>query len=377
MITGAAARASFAIAPGLTLLNHGSFGACPREVLESQRRWRDAMEADPIAFMEAAPDRLRDVVRQVAPWLGARGDDLALVENATSGVSAVLRSLVIRPGDRIVTTTHVYGAVRNLLNWVADRAGATVVEAEVPWPAASPDEVVDTVRKVLPGARLAVLDWITSPTGVVWPIDALVRSCHAVGVPVLVDAAHAPGHVPMDLDALGADWTTGNLHKWMFAAKGTAVLHARRDRQRELVPLAISHDLAKGFPRSFDQTATRDLSSWLSVPAALGFMRALGPEAIRAHNDALCARMADGLADRWGVTLPAPPSMRGAMASIPAPNELPADRASWLHTELQRRRIEVPCVPFAGRTWVRISAQIYNHEDEYRRLGQAVAELAG
>lgn len=377
MITGVQARQRFAIAADLSLLNHGSYGACPRDVMASQQGWRDAMEADPIAFMEASPGRLREVVRQVAPRLGAQPDDMALVENATTGVSAVLRSLTLKPGDKLVTTTHVYGAVRNALRWVAERAGATVVEVHVPWPVTSRDEVVAAVTAALPGARLAVLDWITSPTGMVWPIEALVRACQREGVPVLVDAAHAPGHVPMDLDALGADWTTGNLHKWLFAAKGTAVLHVRKDRQPEIVPLAISHDLDRGFPWSFDQAPTRDLSSWLSTPTALAFVDELGQEALRSHNHDLCSRMADELADMWGVALPTPPSMRAAMATLPVPGGLPAERAPWLHTQLQRRRIEVPCVPFAGQTWVRISAQIYNHEDEYRALGRAVLDLLG
>jgi isopenicillin-N epimerase len=375
VIVGPDARRRFAIAPDLTLLNHGSFGSCPREVLASQQAWRDAMEADPIAFMEEAPARVRAVVQQVAPRLGAQPDDVALVENATTGVSAVLRSLSLKPGDRLVTTSHVYGAVRNAMRWVAERAGATVEEVPVAWPVSSPDQVVEALAAALPGARLAVLDWITSPTGMVWPIEAMVRACQREGVPVLVDAAHAPGHVPVDLDALGADYTTGNLHKWLFAAKGTAVLHVRRDRQAEIVPLVLSHDLARGFPQSFDQTATRDLSSWLSTPTALAFVDELGQAAIWAHNNALCARMAEELADTWGVTLPTPATARAALATLPTPGDVPAERAAWLHAALQRRRIEVPCVPFAGRTWVRISAQVYNHPDEYRALGRAVLEL--
>lgn len=374
---GAEQRARFAIAPDLTLLNHGSFGSCPREVLASQDRWRLAMEADPIAFMEAAPGRLRDAIGKIAPVLGARADDLVFVENASEGVNTVLRSLVLRPGDRLVTTSHVYGAVRNTLHWVASRAGATVEEIAVPWPLEDASQVVAAVASRVAGARLAVIDHITSPTGVVWPIAELVRACHDVGVPVLVDAAHAPGQVPMDLDAVGADYTTGNLHKWLFEPKGAAVLHVRRDRRDGLVPLVISHLVGLGFPRAWDQTATRDLSAWLAAPDALRFVRALGLDEVRAHNDALCAAMADELAAAWGVTLPSPRALRASMAAISAPRALPADRAAWLHGELQRRRIEVPCVPFAGRTWVRISAQVYNHPDEYRRLARAVTELVG
>lgn len=376
MSFGAAASGWFALAPEVDLLNHGSFGACPREVLAAQRRERDAMEAHPIRYMEQVGARLRAVAGQLGRRVGARADDLVFVDNATSGVNTVLRSLVLRPGDRLVTTTHVYGAVRNALHHVAQRSGATVVEVPVPFPLDDPQQVVAALRPHLAGARLAVVDAITSPTGLVLPVAGLVAACRDAGVPVLVDAAHAPGHVPLDLEALGADWVTGNLHKWSFAAKGSAFLWARRDRQA-LVPLSVSHDLALGFPHAFDWTGTKDVSAWLSLPAAWRFVDALGEDRIQAYNNALCADMAAQLADQWGVVLPAPHTMRAAMAAIPAPGDLPAHHAEALRLGLRARGIEVPCIPFAGRTWVRISAQIYNHPEPYGRLGRAVLELLG
>lgn len=367
--------AAFALDPALTLLNHGSFGACPRRVLAVQDLERARLEADPIGFMDEAAARVRVVADRVAVRLGARGDDLALVENATAGTATVLRSLALAPGDRLVTTSHVYGAVRQALQVIGGRAGAVVDEVVVPFPLSDPEEVVAAVVPHVRGARLAVLDWITSPTGLVLPVEPLVAACRAEGVPVLLDAAHAPGQVPMDLDALGADWVTGNLHKWLFAPKGSAVLWARADRRGELVPLAPSHDTPLGFPRAFDWVGTRDPSGWLAVPEALAFVDALGLDAIRAHNDALAAWAAQTLADRWGVVLPAPASMRAAMATLPLPGDVPAERVDALHDALRARGLEVMLVPFDGRAWIRISAQVYNTEAEYLRLGEAVVDL--
>lgn len=370
------ARAAFALAPDLDLLNHGSYGACPRVVLDAERAERLAMEADPIAFMDAVPSRLRGILEALAPRFGADAEGLVFVENATAGVATVLRGLDLRPGDRIVTTDHVYGAVRHQLRYAARTHGVVVDEVPVPFPVASAEQVVAAVAPRLPGARLAVLDAVTSPTGLVWPIGALVAACRAADVPVLVDGAHAPGLVPLDLAALDADWFVGNLHKWCFAPKGTAILWAAPRRRSALVPLVISHPYEAGWPRSFDWIGTRDVSGWLATPAATAFVDGLGEGAIRAHNDELCARMVEQLAARWRVALPSPRSMRAAMAAIPAPRGLGAEAAPALHAALRARRLEVPCIPFAGRTWVRISAQVYNDEAAYARLGEAVLELA-
>lgn len=372
---GHAARARFTIAPDLDMLNHGSYGACPVSVVEAEFSERRALEADPIAAMDVVPGRVRQILEQLAPRLGARAEDLALVENATAGVNTVLRSLTLRPGDRIVTTTHVYGAVRQALHWVAARAGAEVIEVPVPFPCEGPEHVLAALSPALPGARLAVIDAITSPTGLVWPMHDLVRACRAAGVPVLVDGAHVPGQVPLDLDQLGADWFVGNLHKWLFAPKGSAVLWAAPEHHADLVPLVIGHPQPLGYPRSFDWIGTRDVSGWMAIPSALVFVDEYGEAAIRAHNHALCADMAQALAERWRVPLPAPASMRAAMAAIPAPGPVPETGAAALHAALRQRRIEVPCIPFAGRTWIRISAQIYNTPDQYERLGTAVEAI--
>jgi isopenicillin-N epimerase len=370
---GTAARELFALRPGLVQLNHGSFGATPRAILWAQRVLRDAMEADPIQFMVEADELggVRAAAGQVAPRFGTRGEHLAFVENATAGVCTVLRSLSLGVGDRIVTTTHAYGAVARALEVLAARTGATIDAVPLPFPLYDPGDVLEAVLPALDGASLLVVDWITSKTALVLPVDALVAACRARGVPVLVDAAHVPGHLPMDLDALGADWVTGNLHKWAFAPKGTAVLYAR-DRST-LVPLQWSHDVHEGFPDAFDWVGTRDVTSWLVAPDAVAF----GDRWPGLMDDraALCRQMAEALSARWGTRTTAPASCQGCMATLALPERVAAMDAVELRLRARAVDMEVAAIPFAGRTWLRISAAVYNHPAEYMRLGEFVAGL--
>lgn len=367
-------RERFTLEPGLAFLNHGSFGAVPRDVQAAQRALLDEQEADPVAFMASAPGRLRAALADLAPRLGTSPDRLAFVENATTGVATVLRSLAWRPGDRVVTTTHGYNAVRQALATIAGPHGVTVDEVDLPFPSAGPDEVVAHVRRALPGARLLVIDAITSPTGLVLPFAEIVAAARQEGVPVLVDAAHAPGHVPLQLDALGADWVTGNLHKWWWAPRGTAILWA--GDPAGLLPLAPSHEVRAGFPRAWDQTGTRDPSPWLSVPAALAFGDAHGQTAIADDNRARAIAWADALCARWGVVRPAPDTMIGAMVTLPLPRPVPSSAAADLHRALRQRGVQVPVIPFGGRAWTRISSQVYVTDHDIDRLDAAVrAEL--
>lgn len=375
---GRVLRPLWRLAPDMTFLNHGSYGACPRAVLAVQRHWHDRMEEQPVRFMQSVlPDALREAAAVLARFLGAEPADLVFVENATSGVNAVLRSLELEPGDELLTTNHVYPAIRNAVREIARRQGAIAVEAEVPFPLEGPEQVVEAITRTLSSrTRVVIVDAVTSPTAVVLPLAEIVTRCRAAGTKVLVDAAHAPGMIPLDLASLGADWVTGNLHKWLFAPKGCAFLWARRDAQAGLHPLAISHGLGQGFAAEFDWTGTRDPSAWLSAPAALAFWLALGGNDLMTRNRKLAEEAARLLAASWSTEIGAPATMRGAMATVALPLAGTADRdaATAIHDRLwARHKIEVPVVAFAGRLWVRISAQAYNEIDDYARLAAAIS----
>jgi len=376
---------------GLVFLNHGSFGACPTEVLRHQAALRAEMEAEPVRFLSRELDDRLDVARAaLAAFLGADADDLAFVTNATSGVNAVLRSRVFAAGDELLTTDHVYGACRNTLNFVAERAGARVVIVTVPFPIGSPDEVVEAVlAKVTPRTRLALLDHITSPTALILPIERLIAELGARGVDVLVDGAHAPGMVPLNLAALGY---AGNCHKWLCAPKGSAFLWTRRDRQADVRPLTISHGATavrpgrSRFRLEFDWTGTSDPTAWLTVPKAIEYLPTLvegGWPALMARNRALALEARRLLCAAAGTPPPCPDEMVGSLAAVRLPDG--TAEVGWRRPDpLQPRlfedwRIEVPVMswPAAPRRLVRISAQLYNRREHYERLAEALRkELA-
>jgi isopenicillin-N epimerase len=267
--------------------------------------------------------------------------------------------------------------VRNAIRQICGSAGASLIEAPLPFPLQSPQQAVDAIAAALgPHTRLVVIDAVTSPTAVLLPVAEIAARCRAAGVRLLVDAAHAPGMIPLDMPGLGADWVTGNAHKWLFAPKGCAFLWARKEAQEGLHPVVISHGLGHGFAAEFDWVGTRDPSAWLAVGAALDFWRALGGPGLMTRNRALADAAARLLAETWGTEIGAPAAMRGAMAAIRLPLAGSAERETAL--AINRRlwaehRVEVPIMAFAGRLWARISAQAYNDLDDYRRLAEAVS----
>lgn len=376
---GAAWRPRFSIRDGLTFLNNGSFGAPPDVVLAAQAEYRAIVERSPISFFlrELSP-LMRKAAGDLGEFVGADGDGIAFVENATTGVNAVVMSVApsLRPGDVLLTTSHVYGAVRQTLVRYAEWMGAEVAEVAVPFPLRSAREVTEAVAAALkPAVKLAVLDHITSPSGLVYPIGELVALCRERGIPVLVDGAHAPGMVGLNLEELGADWYVGNCHKWLFAPKGCAFLRTAPERLAGTHAPATSHGYRKGYAAEFDFTGTRDYSAFLAVGAAIGFYRENGGNAIAAHNRNLVIEMRRMLAEAWGVSPPAPEDMIGSLAALPVPAELPATDAAAmaLHDALfDDYNIEVPVMPLNGRLWVRVSAQIFNEPADYEKLARAM-----
>lgn len=388
-------RAHWSLDPAVIFLNHGAFGACPTEVLRHQAALRSEMEAEPVRFLIRELDARLDAARAaLAAFVGADPEDLAFVPNATSGVSAVVRSLTFKPGDELLTTDHAYTACRNALEFVAARSGARVVVARVPFPVESPEAVVEAlVSAVAPRTRLAVIDHVTSPTALVLPVERLIAALSARGVEVLVDGAHAPGMVPLDLASLGATYYTANCHKWLCAPKGSAFLWVRRDRHADLHPLTISHGLTANRPdRSrfhleFDWTGTADPTAWLSVPKAIDYLGSLLPggwPAVMARNHRLAVEMRRRLAAVAGTAPPCPDEMVGSLASIPLPDGLTTALA-WRRPDpiqgrlLGRWGIEVAVMswPVPPKRLLRISVQLYNEGEEYVRLCEALAkELA-
>lgn len=379
-------RAHWLLDPEVSFLNHGSFGACPEIVLEHQSELRERLERQPVQFMVRELESMLDASReQLAAFLGAEPSDLAFVPNATAGVNAVVRSLRFEPGDEVLVTDHGYQACTNALAHAAERCGARVVVAKIPFPLESAEQVVDAVLgAVTPQTALALLDHVTSPTGLVLPVERLVGALNERGVDSLVDGAHAPGMVDLDVPAVGAAYYTGNCHKWLCAPKGAGFLWVREDRRESIRPVAISHGatVESARPRfwlEFDWTGTHDPTPYLCVPPALDFLEGLfegGWTGLRNHNRDLVLRARASLCRALDVPAPAPEEMIGSLAAVPLPEGTAHTVSSPLYTDplqdllVERHGIEVPVVPWPKppQRLIRVSAQAYNSEEEYQRL---------
>jgi len=367
---------AFGLDPDVLHLNHGAYGVAPVAVRQAAAGWRHRADRNPHRFNRVELGGLVAAARErAAGFLGVDPSRAAWVRNVSEGVSAVLGSLALRAGDELVTSTHGYGAVRVALRHHAARAGARVIEAAFPV-GATDDEIVAAYASACSGrTRLVVIDRITSPTATVVPVAA-VTAAVGPGVPVLVDAAHAPGQLPDDIAALGADHWIGNLHKWAYTPRGSAILWSRPGAA--VTPTVLSWRLEEGYPGSFDFPGTWDSAGWLAAADGLAYWAALGGwDAVAAHS-ALVTEGQAQVAGALGVTLerlpltPAP-----AMRLVPLPDGVltSADQVDPFYEALSQQRVEVAPVCFDGAGYLRIAAAPYNTAGDYDRLAAAVREL--
>lgn len=403
--------------PAIAFLNHGSFGACPTVVLAEQSRLRAQMEAEPIKFFVEDFFNLMDVARKsLGEFLLCDWQDLAPIPNATNAVATVLDSLVdsgrIAPGDELLINDHEYPACQNIFRRAARRSGAKVVTANIPFPCTSPAAAGESVlSQVTSRTRLVLLSHITSPTGMIMPVESLVRELESRDIMCLVDGAHAPGMIPgLNLTELNPSFYTANCHKWICSPKGSAFLYARKDLQEELRPLALSNNAEKPkkgrsqFLTEFDYQGTSDYTPFMAIPAALAFMEELGRSLKPAHgergfdrlmraNHDLCIAGRNIICSHLGITPPVPDEMVGCISTMILPPHTGANQArldalrarpSAYHDAIQdavlrNHKIQVPFWGLAGKPerFVRISAQIYNSLEQYQRLAEAIkVELA-
>jgi isopenicillin-N epimerase len=366
--------------PQICFLNHGSFGACPREVLDVQHRWREELEREPVDFLDRRfPERLHQARTRAALFVGSRPEDLVFVQNATAGVNAVLHSLDLEAGQQILTTTHRYDAVANTLRRKVEARGASLVEAQVPFPIQSPDQITQAIAEALtPHTRLLVIDQITSPTALRFPVDAIIQLARSQGVQVLVDGAHAPGQVDLNLDQMHPDWWVGNLHKWVCAPKGAALLWTAPEHHEQMRSSVTSHGMDGGYQAEFDWPGTFDPTAILASIRAMDLHDEMGGARLREAHHALVRDARAMLSDRLSLELPHPddPALYAAMANLPFPiQDRPArDLRDQLFYE---HRVEVPVVPWGGRNWFRISGFAgYNTPADYERLATAIESIS-
>jgi isopenicillin-N epimerase len=371
-----ALRAEFLLDPDMVFLNHGSFGACPRPVFERYQAWQRELELRPIEFLgRRARGLLAEARAGLADYVHVGQDDVVYVSNVTTALNIVAQSLPLEHGDEVLTTNHEYGALERTWTFVSEHRQTRVVVQRLPVPIADPEEVVEAVwAGVTPRTRVLFLSHITSPTALILPIEPLVRRAREAGILTVIDGAHAPGHIPLNLGTVGADFYAGTCHKWMCAPKGSGFLYARREVQSLLAPLVVSWGWPSGFVDEQQRQGTRDIAAFLAVPAAIDFLREHNWKVVRRECHALAQTARSSLLAASG--LPAlsadSPAWYGQMVSVPVPL---ADAESARTRLWKEFNIEAPITAWNGRCLVRASIQGYNTRADVDALVAAVARL--
>jgi isopenicillin-N epimerase len=373
----------FPLDPNLIYLNHGAFGVTPHDVLSEKRRILYEIERNPVDFLQfKISERWQQIADTVAKRFLCDEKSVAIVDNATDGAVAVLRALSLKPNEEILITQLTYNAISLAARHIAEAQGARVNVAMLRFPDPDPQQFIEAVQQALTSrTRLAIFDHITSATALLMPLKEMIDACRARGIPVLVDGAHAPGQIELDIPGLGADWYVANLHKWYFVPRGCGFLWSAASARTGLMPNVLSSDIAYPFPYNFGWTGTRDPSSWLAILAGFDFMNRFGEPRVRDHNHEL---LGDGIAlltEMWKSSITIPDRMRASMSVVPAPDGLPyppTDQGrALLELDLKERCNIIVSASIAsqGRVWLRITAQIYNDIRDYEKLGRAILSL--
>jgi isopenicillin-N epimerase len=364
------------IDPGTAYLNHGGFGALPLPVAQAADALRREVEANPTdLFMRSWQGRVDAVRARVADLLRARIGDLVFVPNATTGSATVLSSLALAAGDEVVVTDHRYPAVRSQVDVLAERHGVVVREVHVPVDVESVGEITDRIlAAVTERTKLVVLDHIASATGFRFPVEQLVPAVHDAGLPVLIDGAHAAGQIDVDLDALGADFWSGNMHKWVCSPRACAALRVAPRWQDVVRPLVPSHEFFHGYQAAFDWMGTHDPIPMLAVPAAIDFWEALGWEAARAEQRRLVGDGAALVAERLGTRVAVREEFTAAMRLVELPRPIPVDDGvALMHRLTTEHKVTLYVTHHAGTSYVRLGGQLYNTPEDYERAATALA----
>jgi isopenicillin-N epimerase len=360
-------RSEFLLDPEVAFLNHGSFGSCPRPVFERYQAWQRELEAEPIDFIDRRLPALLDGARTaLGEYVGCAAQELAFVQNATTGVNLAARSLALRPDDEVLATDLEYGACDLAWEWVCRRAGARYVRAPIPLPIREPSEVVDALFAAAGERTRAVnVSHITSSTGLLLPLEAILARARSLGLVTIVDGAHVPAHVPLSIEALDADYYSGNAHKWLNAPKGAGFLHVRPERQERVDAAIVSWGYTEGksFSERIEMQGTRDLAAWLAVPDAIRYQAERDWDAVRDRSRRLARDARRELCDLLGTDPLAPDSMLAQMAAVQLPHSAP-DLSERLFT---RHRVEIP-VTGENNDLLRLSVAGYTTRDDIDRL---------
>lgn len=369
-----ALRRLFLIDPEIVFLNHGSFGACPQPVFDVYQHWQRELEHQPVAFLgRRAPELMAEAREALGAYLNTAPDNLTFITNATEGINAIARSLDLGPGDEILTSDHEYGAIDRTWAYIAQRTGAHIVRQTVPLPLVDDDAFTEAIwAGVTPRTRVIALSHITSPTALIFPLDEISRRARAAGILTVIDGAHVPGQMALDLDTLDVDCYSGNLHKWLCAPKGSAFMYVSPELQARIEPPVISwgwNEAGASFVDRGTWQGTRDISPYLSVPAAIEFQAEHAWATVRARCHGLAVDFLRALTERTGIAPLSDEAHFAQMVAVPLPAcDMVAVKAC-LYDEF---RVEVPLTGHGEQVLIRVSFQGYNTAADSEALLRAL-----
>ncbi len=366
----------------ITFLNNGSFGATPKKVLDSQQKFDIELEKEPLVFLlDKYPALLQNTIEKLATFLSVYKQDLFFIENATTGFNTIIRNLSysFKKDDEILVTSNVYPSVKNTLEYFAKLIGIKITYAHLTFPSINAEDIINSVKKAINSkTKLAVFDHITSPTALIFPVKELTRICRNNGTLILIDGAHAPGMIDLNISEIAPDFYTGNCYKWMYAPKGSGFLWINPNIKQEIHPLVISLNYEQCRNKEFEWTGTRNPSSWLATSDAIDFYYEMGNENIRKYTHKLILDAANLLSDSLGFEVPIPNEMLGAMVTLPFKANLPPIQENTLFLRkhfLENYKIELPFMAFQNYWYFRISAQIFNEISDYIYLSECIKDF--
>ena len=373
----------FLLDPAVIFLNHGSFGACPRSVFEDYQNWQRQLERQPVEFLgRRAVDLLAEARTELAEFINVEPDDLVYFTNPTNAINMVARSLNLHPGDEILSTNHEYGAMDRTWRYICAKTGARYIQKSIHIPVSDHGEFIESFwQAVTPRTKIIFISHITSPTALIFPMEEICNRARQAGIISIVDGAHAPGHIDLDLKTIDADIYTGACHKWLCAPKGAAFLYARKDIQSKLDPLVISwgYESEKPGPSQFidyhEWQGTRDLAAFLSVPSAIRFQLEHDWDEVH-HRCHKLAREARSQIDAITGLEPIYPDAQdwfGQMVAASLP--INVDPEALKQTLYDQYQIEVLTHMWQEQSLIRVSFQAYNQRSDLDALLNALDEI--
>lgn len=375
-------KSQFLLDPEVTYLNHGSFGACPKPIFEDYQKWQLELERQPVQFIQKKLDGyLRNAKNALSEYVNCDANDFFFVSNPTVAINTVMRSLKLEPGDEILSTNHEYGAMDRTWNFYCKRNGAKYIRQNISLPIASKEQLLEEFWKGYnSNTKIIFLNQISSATALIFPVKEICEKAKSLGLITIIDGAHVPGHIDLDIKALDPDFYTGTLHKWILAPKGSSFLYVKKSFQDSIDPLVVSWGYESDAPSEnrfldyHEYQGTRDISAFLTAPTAIEFLEANDWKTKSVECKKMIRDNYQGFCDLVGSKpiCPITSEFLGQMCSIPIQTK---DMAALKELLIKKYNVEIPVMKIDHGQFLRISLNAYNSQKDLDILRAAIIDI--